>query len=55
LESLRDKLIAIIKNLPEDKLQAVLDFVNRINYEGYGNEDYDELLMGDKITPDRFC
>lgn len=47
MESLREKLIEIIKTLPEDKLQAVIDFVNRMNQYTSEDGDYDELLMGE--------
>jgi len=55
VESLREKLIEIIKTLPEDKLQFVLDFLNRMNQYPSEEGDYDELLMGEKQQPDRFC
>ncbi|HHV34504.1 MAG TPA: DUF2281 domain-containing protein [Syntrophomonadaceae bacterium] len=45
MNSLREKLIEIIKTLPEDRLQAVLDFVNHINQSSFVGEDFDELQM----------
>lgn len=49
MESLREKLIEIIKILPEDRLQVVLDFVNRINQNSFVAEDFDELRMDNEI------
>lgn len=48
MESLREKLIEIIKILPEDRLQIVLDYVNHINQNSFVGEDFDELQMDNK-------
>jgi hypothetical protein len=45
MESLREKLLSLIRNIPEDKLQIIFDFVNRIAQDTIEGEDYDELLM----------
>ena len=45
METLRDKLIDIIKTLPEDRLQIILDFINQMNQSSYKLDDFDELQM----------
>lgn len=45
MEALRNKLIEIIKTLPEDRLKIILDFINQMNQSGYQIDDYDEFLM----------
>ncbi|HHW29715.1 MAG TPA: hypothetical protein GXX21_09220 [Syntrophomonadaceae bacterium] len=45
METLRDKLISIIKTLPEDRLQLILNFINQMNQPNYQPEDFDELQM----------
>ncbi|HHY41103.1 MAG TPA: hypothetical protein GX502_07610 [Syntrophaceticus sp.] len=46
METLRDKLIGIIKTLPEDRLQMILDFINQMNQSSYqAPDDFDELQM----------
>ena len=45
METLRDKLISIIKTLPEDRLQLIMDFINQMNQSNYQPEDFDELQM----------
>ncbi|MDR9755945.1 MAG: hypothetical protein ACN4A7_06625 [Thermacetogeniaceae bacterium] len=45
METLRDKLIDIIKTLPEDRLQIILDFINQMNQSSYQLDDFDELQM----------
>lgn len=49
MDSLREKLIELIKVLPEDRLQIVLDFVNHINQNSFVGEDFDELQMDTEI------
>ncbi len=49
MDSLREKLIELIKILPEDRLQIVLDFVNHINQNSFVGEDFDELQMNNEI------
>jgi len=46
LEETRERLAELIKMMPEDKLQLLLEFANRL-YEGSpeGDEPDDELLM----------
>ena len=46
LEEIREKLLDLIKMIPEDKLQMLLDFANHL-YSDYqeGEESDDELLM----------
>lgn len=46
MEEIRERLFELIKMMPEEKLQALLDFTNRL-YEEYqeGGESDDELLM----------
>jgi hypothetical protein len=48
LEEIREKLFELIKMMPEEKLQTLLNFANRL-YEEYqdGEESDDELLMTD--------
>jgi len=48
VETLREKLIEMVKTLPEDRLQVVLDFINHINQSSFGGEDYDELQMNNE-------
>lgn len=47
VESLREKLLALIRTIPEDKLQVIFDFVNRMAQDTIEGEDYDQLLMED--------
>lgn len=47
VESMRDKLLEIIKTLPEDRLQVIFEFVNRMNQGASQADDYDQLLMND--------
>ncbi len=47
MESMRDKLLEIIKTLPEDRLQVIFEFVNRMNQGASQADDYDQLLMND--------
>jgi hypothetical protein len=46
LEEIRERLLDLIKMMPEDKLPVLLDFANRM-YNEYqeGEESDDELLM----------
>jgi hypothetical protein len=47
LEDIRERLVEMVKTMPEDKLQMVFEFANRIineNQEGEYDPD-DELLM----------
>ena len=48
LEEIRERLTELIKMLPEDKLQVLLEFANRL-YNEYqeGDDSDDELLMTD--------
>lgn len=48
MESLRNRLIDIIKTLPEDRLQIVLDFVNRINQNSFVANDFAQLQMNNE-------
>lgn len=45
METLREKLINIIKTLPEDQLQLILNFINQMNQPSYQADDFDELQM----------
>ena len=45
LEDVREKLVALVKALPEDKLQILFDFLNRIYNENQEEDPDDELLM----------
>jgi deoxyribodipyrimidine photolyase len=47
LEEIREKLLDLIKTIPDDKLQVLLDFANHLYSEYQENEesDDDELLM----------
>lgn len=47
MESLREKLLALIRTIPEDRLQVIFDFVNRMAQDTIEGEDYDQLLMDD--------
>jgi hypothetical protein len=46
LEEIRERLAELIKMMPDDKLQVLLDIANRL-YNEYqeGEESDDELLM----------
>ena len=48
MEEIRKKLLELIKMMPEEKLQMLLNFANRL-YNEYqeGEESDDELLMTD--------
>jgi hypothetical protein len=46
LEEIRERLLDLLKMMPEDKLQVLLDFANRLYNEYQEGEDSDdELLM----------
>ena len=46
LEEIRERLTELVKKLPDDKLQMLLDFANRLYDEHQEGEDPDdELLM----------
>jgi hypothetical protein len=46
LEEIREKLVDLIKMMPGDKLQVLLEFANRLYNEYQEGEDSDdELLM----------
>jgi hypothetical protein len=52
LEEIRERLAELIKMLPKDKLQVLLEFANRLYDEYHEGEDADdELLMTDHFTP----
>lgn len=46
MEEIRERLLDLLKMMPEDKLQVLLDFANRLYNEYQEGEDSDdELLM----------
>ncbi len=46
MEDVRERLVELVKALPEDKLQILFDFLNRIYNENQNGDDPDdELLM----------
>gem|GEM_PF-1944534 len=46
LDETRDRLVELIRMMPEDKLQVVIEFVNRLFNDAQEGEDPDdELLM----------
>lgn len=46
MEEIRERLVELIKMMPEEKLQMLLAFVNRLYIEAQDGEDPDdELLM----------
>ncbi len=46
MEEIRERLLDLIKMMPEDRLQVMLDFANRLCNECQESEDSDdELLM----------
>jgi hypothetical protein len=46
LEEIREQLIDLIKTMPADKLQILIEFINHLNNDYQDGEDSDdELLM----------
>lgn len=45
MDTVRERLLEVIKLLPEDKLQALLEFANRLLENYQTGVDEDELLM----------
>lgn len=46
MNEIRDRLVELIRMMPEDKLPVVMEFVNRLfNDSQDGEEPDDELLM----------
>lgn len=46
MDETRDRLVELIRMMPEDKLQVVIEFVNRLFNDAQEGEDPDdELLM----------
>ena len=46
LDEIRERLVELIRMMPEDKLQVVMEFVNRLFIDVQDGEDPDdELLM----------
>jgi len=46
LQQERERLIELIRTLPDDKIKTILDFVNRmLNEYTVQGDDEDELLM----------
>ncbi len=46
MDEIRERLVELIRMMPEDKLQVVMEFVNRLFIDVQDGEDPDdELLM----------
>ena len=46
MDEIRERLVELIRMMPEDKLQVVMEFVNRLFNDVQDGEDPDdELLM----------